>query len=133
MAIGARMVTATLPNRRRRAFGEGRHFQHVHPLAGGGFNACGASRPRPAAAGGLLDIRKTAGMANHLGLYLEETSLRGEACGNFPKRSPTWGLISARLTSIVRSDSWRKKELSRLAPIARFNGVRRKPRVVGRK
>lgn len=70
--------------------GEGRHFQHVHPLAGGGFNACGASRPRPAA-GGLLDIRKTAGMANHLGLYSEETSLCGEACGNFPKRSPTWG------------------------------------------
>jgi hypothetical protein len=34
--------------------------------------------------------RKTAGMVNHFGLYSEETSLCGEACGNFPQRSPTW-------------------------------------------
>ena len=53
-----------------------------------------AERPRPAA-GGLLNIRKTAGMANHLGLYSEETSLCGEACGNFPLAFTHMGLISA--------------------------------------
>jgi hypothetical protein len=67
--------------------GEEGTFNMCTPLADGGFNACGASRSRPTA-GGLLDIRKTAGMANHLGLYSEETSLCGEACGNFPRRSP---------------------------------------------
>ncbi len=39
--------------------------------------------------------RKTAGMANHLGLYSEETSLCGEACGNFPQAFTHMGLISA--------------------------------------
>jgi hypothetical protein len=72
----------------------GLSFRACGPRPGGGFNACGASRPRPAA-GGLLDIRKTAGMANHLGLYSEETSLCGEACGNFPQAFTHMGLISA--------------------------------------
>jgi len=36
-----------------------------------------------AAAEALLDIRKTAGMANHLGLYSKESSLCGEAAQIF--------------------------------------------------
>jgi GH15 family glucan-1,4-alpha-glucosidase len=40
-------------------------------------------------------FEKMLGYANHLGLYAEETGLRGEALGNFPQAFTHLSLISA--------------------------------------
>ena len=37
------------------------------------------------------------GYANHLGLYAEQTGVRGEALGNFPQAFTHLGLIKAAL------------------------------------
>ena len=40
-------------------------------------------------------FEKMLGYANHLGLFSEQTSVRGEALGNFPKAFTHLALISA--------------------------------------
>ena len=42
-----------------------------------------------------LIFEKMLGYANHLGLYAEETGVRGEALGNFPQAFTHLSLISA--------------------------------------
>ena len=44
-----------------------------------------------------LLFEKMLGYANHVGLYAEEISHRGEALGNFPQAFTHLGLISAAL------------------------------------
>ena len=42
-------------------------------------------------------------VANHLGLFAEQTSMSGEALGNFPEPFTDLALISRRSTSIADS------------------------------
>ncbi len=54
----------------------------------------GRTDPRCLEEGRLL-FEQMLGYANHLGLYAEQTGLRGEALGNFPQAFTHLALISA--------------------------------------
>ena len=59
----------------------------------------------------ILSFEKMLGYANHLGLYSEQISLKGELLGNFPQAFTHLGLISAayRLRLLLRQGNMLKK------------------------
>ncbi len=59
----------------------------------------------------VLSFEKMLGYANHLGLYSEQISLKGELLGNFPQAFTHLGLISAayRLRLLLRQGNMPKK------------------------